>query len=189
MISNFGDCFGEDPFGIQRRIAERVRIELRRASDRKLRAIWRAYEKLPFYKKYFVQLCNEEYWFEKGLRANTARALLLGKLNWDKLERLEKKGKDRIERAKQEEARRAELLKKAKSIEFFQGSLEEFEKYKGEKYEIVKGHFRFDGERFINFEEEFLKLAEQNVEALVRYNRGDTWEYSSGVPVRRIRPS
>ena len=184
MIGNFGSIDNPLLLQIEKSIANKVRTELRYASDRKLRSIVQAFDKLPFYIRYALLPCNEEYWFEKSLRYNTARALLLGKLNWEKLERQEREEIERKQKEKEDDKKRQELLRKIDGIEFFSGSLEEFQAYKGHEYEIVRGQFRFESRIDQNMEK-FLELAEQGVEALIRYNYGDTWGKRSGIPVRR----
>ncbi len=64
---------------ISKTIKEKVANDLAYAEDIKLRSIVRAYEKLPFYKK-FNWPCKQLYWYEKSLRYDTAKAILLGKL-------------------------------------------------------------------------------------------------------------
>lgn len=182
MISNFGGCY-EDPFGFERRRAERVRTELRHASDRKLRAIVRAFSKLPSCRKYFVPICNQEYWLDKQLRESTARALLLGNLNWAKVERYEREEVDRKRKEIESEQRREELLKKGRAIEVFPGSLEEFERYKGHEYVIVGKNACLDSQCRLQYEEALIRLVEQGVEAFVRGSKDHF--YREGIPVKK----
>jgi hypothetical protein len=188
MIGNFGGCFGEDPFGIKRRIVDKVRKELRYASDKKLRAIFRAYDRLPFYRKYFIQPCKEEYWFEKNLRASTAEALLLGKLNWGKVERYEAEQIKRKQKEELEEKHRELMLERGRAIEFFTGSLEEFESYKKERYEVVGMQVYIPAAHLKESEEGLIKLVEKGVEAFIR-SEGDLYHPFSngiiGIPVRK----
>jgi len=179
---SWNDNFNPIYLAIKNRIRNEVRSELRHVSDRKLRSIVRAYKKLPFIYKHFNLPCtDEELQYRRDLRYGTARALLLGDFNWKKLEVIEredelKKELDKLEKNKLEEYRKKQILT-------FPGSLEEFEKFTGEKYEIIDCYEEYSNQyRILD------RLGRKGVEAFVRYRgdrHGDILGY--GVPVRKVK--
>lgn len=194
MISNFGSAFGDDPFGIYTRMKDKVREDLRYASPRKLRSIVRAFEKIPFWKRNLYLpfcYCNPLRWDEKRLRFSTARAVLLGELYWEKLERGEKKQEEEKARLKREIELTKTYVDMGRKVELFTGNLLEWESRQGKRYEVINPNTKDGTMRYSNcilhYQESFYELGRLGVEALINFKRSHepNWMAGEGIPVKK----
>jgi len=178
---------------IRSRIVNEVRNEQRSASERKLRAIVRAYESLPFYLRHFDLPClDQELWFKRRLRYAAARDVLNHTFSWEDFEKKEEEERILKQTKKEEEIVRQERIKNAKGIDLFIGSLSEYERMKGEEYQIVRVEGR---ENVISYgrnpSTEWLeKLGAMDIDGLIRFTLFSGYLSSQdgyGIPVRKAK--
>lgn len=154
-------------------IAERIEEDLKYKNDTDLRKIVNDYEREIFglrglkkLKKYFIPIILENK--KKYLKYLYSRDKLLGYI--DKWYEEQEKNARELEQIVQEERRKEECRKKAKSIEIDLRTIEEYSKFKKQEYEpiILKEENHIWIRRTpIHFRADLEYLAEQNIDAVV----------------------
>ena len=180
---------------MHREIAKQVRAELRNAPERRLRVIVRAYEKfrkkLPWYKKY-ISHDFDELWMKRDLRYSVAKGLLSHGFSWEELEKKEEEERILKQIEQEKERTKQERIEKARGIELFIGNLQEYERMKGEEYEIVKVESRDSYNCVIyrdGYPDELEKLGAMNIDALIRFRQVNPFYLRDGygIPVRKAK--
>ncbi|KYK25960.1 hypothetical protein AYK26_01630 [Euryarchaeota archaeon SM23-78] len=192
IINEMGSALTNEAFFhefITQPLVKKIRAEFDKKPKKELKKIIEEYEAISRYKKFMRLIRFYHYkYYETNLRYHIAKAYLDGTI--EKVKEQERKKKQEKEKRRLEERIRNEMIEKGKKVEFFPSNLEEYERFKVQKYDFIDTGKQDKEMTYFKHDKILFQFGKLGVEALIRCSKPSFeagYYKRRGLPVKRAK--